>query len=200
MRRHSKAGDDPRRRKTAPKRRRAPKSARRRRPAAPGLAAKIARLRRELNEASELKQATSEVLRVIASSTVDLERVFATILANAVRVCDAANGAINRWDGETLQLVATHNMPPAFAELRKLAPYRPDENSASGRLLMHKSIVHIPDLAADRAYAARSPTTVAAVELAGAGATPAGPAVKEDGPRGSVAVRPPGEHAVYYQQ
>ena len=83
MRRHSKAGDGPRRRKTAPKRNHALKPARRRRSAAPSLAAKMARLRRELNEASELQKATSDVLRVIASSTGDLERVFATILANA---------------------------------------------------------------------------------------------------------------------
>jgi signal transduction histidine kinase len=187
MRRHSKAGSDPRRRKTAAKRSHAPKPARRR-SAAPSPAAKIARLRRELNEASELQKATSEVLRVIASSTGDLEGVFATILANAVRVCDAYSGAINRWDGETLQLIATHNMPPAFAEARRLAPYRPDENSASGRLLMSKSIVHIPDLAADRAYAARSPTTVAAVEQGGIRTTLAIPMLKEDELVGSFTV------------
>jgi signal transduction histidine kinase len=187
MRRHSKAGSDPRRRKTAPKRSHAPKPARRR-SAAPSPAAKVARLRRELNEASELQKATSEVLRVIASSTGDLEGVFATILANAVRVCDAYSGAINRWDGETLQLIATHNMPPAFAEARRLAPYRPDENSASGRLLMSKSIVHIPDLAADRAYAARSPTTVAAVEQGGIRTTLAIPMLKEDELVGSFTV------------
>src|SRR5580692_1265722 len=180
MRRHSKAGDSPRRRKTAPKRGRAPKPAHRRRSSSPSPAAKIAQLRRELDEASELQKATSEVLRVIASSTGDLERVFETILANAVRICDAATGAINRWDGEILQLVATHNMPAAFAEARKLAPYRPDENSASGRLLMQKALVHIPDLAADRAYAARSPTTVAAVEIAGVRTTLAVPMFKDD--------------------
>ena len=188
MRRHSKAGDSPRRRKAAPKRGRAPKPTHRRRSSAPSPAAKIARLERELNEASELQKATSEVLRVIASSTGDLERVFETILANAVRICDAANGAINRWDGEILQLVATHNMPAAFAEARKLVPYRPDENSASGRLLMHKAIVHIPDLAADRAYAARSPTTVAAVELAGVRTTLAVPMFKDSELVGSFTV------------
>src|ERR1700722_1106548 len=112
MRRHSKAGDGPRRRKTAPKHSGAPKPPRRRRSAAPSSATTIARLRRELDEASELQKATSEVLHVIASSTGDLERVFETILANAVQISDAANGAINRWDGEILQLVATHNMPP----------------------------------------------------------------------------------------
>src|ERR1700730_7151152 len=192
MRRHSTAGSDPRRRKTAPKRSQAPKSGRRRRSSAPSPAVKIAQLRREFAEASELQKATSEVLRVIASSTGDLERLFETILANAVRLCDAANGAINRWDGEILQLVATHNMPPAFAEARKLVPYRPDENSASGRLLMHKAIVHIPDLAADRAYAARSPTTVAAVELAGVRTTLAVPMFKDDELVGSFTVGRPG--------
>src|ERR1700722_13417 len=188
MRRHSKAGDGPRRRKTAPKRSGPPNPPRRRRSAAPSSAAKIARLKRELGEASELQKATSEVLHVIASSTGDLERLFETILANAVRICDAANGAINRWDGEILQLVATHNMPPAFAEARKLAPYRPDENSASGRLLMQKAIVQIPDLAADQAYAAPNPTTVAAVELAGVRTTLAVPMFKDDELVGSFTV------------
>src|SRR5580704_10060298 len=187
MRRHSKAGDGPRRRKSAPRRSHAPKPARRS-SSAPGPTAKIARLRRALNEALELQKATSEVLRVIASSTGDLERLFETILANAVRICDAANGAINRWDGEILQLVATHNMPPAFAEARKLVPYQPDENSASGRLLMHKAIVHIPDLAADHAYVARSPTTVAAVELAGVRTTLAVPMFKDNELVGSFTV------------
>jgi signal transduction histidine kinase len=187
MRRHSKAGDGPRRRKTAPKRSHASKPARRRRSSAPSPAVKIARLRRELDEASELQKATSEVLHVIASSTGDLERLFETILANAVRVCDAANGAINRWDGETLQLVATHNLPPAFAEARKLAPH-PDENSASGRLLLHKTIVHIHDLAADRAYAARNPTTIAAVELGGVRTTLAIPMFKDNELVGSFTV------------
>jgi signal transduction histidine kinase len=180
MGRQSSAGGDPRRRNSGPKRGSARKLVRRRRAAAPHSAAKIARLRRELNAASELQKATSEVLRVIASSTADLEQVFATILKNAVRVCDADTGAINRWDGEYLQLVATHNMPPAFAEARRLAPYRPDENSASGRLLMHRSLVHIHDLAADRAYLGRSPTTVAAVEHAGVRTTLAIPMWKDD--------------------
>jgi signal transduction histidine kinase len=188
MRRHSKAGDGPRRGKDAPRRSPAPKAARRRNASTTSPAARIARLKRELNEAAELQKATSEVLRVIASPTGDLAHVFETILANAVRVCEAGTGAINRWDGELLQLVATHNMPAAFVEARKLAPYRPDENSASGRLLMTRSLVHIPDLAADRAYAARSPTTVAAVELARVRTTLAVPMFKDDELVGSFTV------------
>jgi hypothetical protein len=48
----------------------------------------------------------------------DLKPVFATMLGNAVRICDAKWGTIHRWEGDALQLMATHNLPPAFAEAR----------------------------------------------------------------------------------
>ena len=69
---------------------------------------------RDLTESLEQQTATSEVLQVISSSPGDLEPVFATMLENAVRICDAKFGNIYRWDGDALHLVATHNTPPAF--------------------------------------------------------------------------------------
>jgi hypothetical protein len=49
----------------------------------------------------------------------DLEPVFASMLENAVRICDAKFGNIYRWDGDALHLVASHNVPPAFADSRR---------------------------------------------------------------------------------
>ena len=77
----------------------------------------------DLTEALEQQTATSEVLQVISSSPGDLEPVFATMLENAVRICDAKFGNIYRWDGDALHLVATHNSPPAFAEARRRSPH-----------------------------------------------------------------------------
>src|SRR5262252_2690550 len=61
---------------------------------------------RELSESLEQQTATSEVLQVISSSPGDLEPVFAAVLENAVRICDAKFGYIYRWDGDALDLEA----------------------------------------------------------------------------------------------
>jgi signal transduction histidine kinase len=110
------------------------------------------------------------------------------MLANAVRLSDAHNGVINRWDGQELRLIATHDMPPAFTELRRRSPYRPGQHSASGRMLTTRQPVHIADLAADRAYTERNPPTVAAVELGGVRTTLAVPMFKDDELVGSFTV------------
>ena len=66
-----------------------------------------------------------------------------------------------------MHLVATHNMPQAFIELRKESAHRPHPHSAHGRVLATKSLIHIADLATDQAYLERNPPTVAVVEVAG---------------------------------
>ena len=65
---------------------------------------------------AEGQAATSEVLRVISSSSGDLEPVFETMLANATRLCQAKFGTLYLWDGAAFRVGALHNAPPAFAE------------------------------------------------------------------------------------
>jgi class 3 adenylate cyclase len=121
----------------------------------------------DLTESLEQQTATSEVLQVVSSSPGNLEPVFATMLEKAVRTCDAKFGHIFRWDGDALQLVAAHNTPPAFAELRRRSPLRTTNNLVS-RMIATKTLLHVTDLAADQSYAEeRDPTSVAAVEVGG---------------------------------
>jgi len=122
----------------------------------------------DLTEALEQQTATSEVLRVISSSPGDLEPVFATMLQNAVRICDATFGNIYRWDGEALHLAATHNAPPAYAEERRRSPHhRPSPKIGVGRMVATKKAVHVVDAVAEPAYTERHPAYVTAVELGG---------------------------------
>jgi GAF domain-containing protein/anti-sigma regulatory factor (Ser/Thr protein kinase) len=136
---------------------------------------------RELSEALDQQTATSEVLQVISSSPGDLEPVFATMLERAVRICQASFGNIHRWDGQGFELVATHNLPGAFAQARNRLPLvRPDAGNNMGRMLATKSVVHVADLAADDAYISRNPATVAAVEQGGVRTMLFVPMLKED--------------------
>ena len=122
---------------------------------------------RELTESLEQQTATAEVLRVISSSPGDLQPVFASMLENAVRICDAQFGNIYRWDGDALHLAAAHNIPPAFAEFRGRTPLRPNPKLAMGRMVATKAAVHVVDNAAEQAYIEREPSIVATVELGG---------------------------------
>ena len=121
----------------------------------------------DLTESLEQQTATSEVLRVISSSPGDLRPVFASMLENAVRICDAGFGNIYRWDGSALHLMAAHNTPPAFAEYRQRSPIRQDSTSVTARAIASKRVIQVADLAAEPAYIERNLERVATVELAG---------------------------------
>ena len=121
----------------------------------------------DLTESLEQQTATSEVLQVICSSPGDLQPVFATMLENAVRICDAKFGNIYRWDGDARHLMASHNTPAAFVEARRYSASRPGPETPSGRMIATKALVHVVDLAAEHSYAVRDPWTVDAVELGG---------------------------------
>ena len=137
-------------------------------PAASDLA-ELGRVTRERDEAREQQAATSEVLQVISRSQGDLQPVFAAILDNAVRLCQASFGDVYSWERDTLRLLASHNSPPAFAEDRRRSERSlPSPGSATARILATRQPVHIVDLATEPAYVKKSaPGMVAAVELGG---------------------------------
>ena len=111
------------------------------------IAIENARLLSELRQSLEQQTATSEVLGVISSSPGDLEPVFASMLKNAVRICDAKFGIMNFPEPGGVRPVAMHNVPEAFAELRRRDPvvhFGPKHPLA--RAAATKQVVHIPDL------------------------------------------------------
>ena len=60
----------------------------------------------DLTEALEQQTATSEVLSVISSSPGELDRVFQTMLENAVKICEGKFGFMLRYDGNAYHTMA----------------------------------------------------------------------------------------------
>ena len=147
------------------------------------------RLLNELRESLQQQTATSEVLKVISSSPGDLGPVFNTMLANAVHVCGANFGIMHRYDGGAFCNVAMHNVPPAFAEMRRSNPViRPSPGTGLGRVERTKKVVQILDLKSEQTYRDRVPATVAMVELAGARTLLVVPTLKDDVLLGTIAI------------
>src|SRR5262249_53809341 len=76
----------------------------------------------DLSEALEQQTATSEVLRVISSSPDALEPVFETMLANAVRLCEAKFGNLFLREGNAFRAVAVHSPSTTFVEWYRREP------------------------------------------------------------------------------
>jgi signal transduction histidine kinase len=131
------------------------------------LRAANADLKKKLAEALEQQTATSEVLSVISGSPGELEPVFQTMLANAVRICEAKIGSLYIREGDAFRTAATHNAPSAYVEARTRELVRPPPDTMLGRLAATKQVVHIADITTIASYLERNPFMVAAVELGG---------------------------------
>jgi len=106
----------------------------------------------DLTESLEQQTATSKVLEVISRSAFDLQAVFETVAESSVRLCGADRASIFRFDGELLRMVAAFNAPQGRKEYLTQNPIRLDRGSASGRAVLERRTVHIPDVSADPEY------------------------------------------------
>ena len=105
-------------------------------------------LSRELDEAREQQAATTDVLRIVGASSGDVKPVFQAILSNAVRICEAKFGILALYEGDSVfRAVATHNLPPAFAqraaERRDRLGFRAHRASTLGGVAATKRFLHV---------------------------------------------------------
>jgi signal transduction histidine kinase len=116
-----------------------------RKPPAIDAAARIALLEHRLNEALEQQSATSEVLRVIASSPIEIQPVLDAIATTAARLLDVADAYIMRVEGQLLRAVARHGSSPLWAIGATRAINR---DWVTGRAVVERKTVHVRDLQA----------------------------------------------------
>ncbi|HMK23653.1 MAG TPA: GAF domain-containing protein, partial [Terriglobales bacterium] len=101
---------------------------------------------RDLTEALEQQTATSEILRVISSSPTNLQPVLDTIARSAAHFCNASDVNVYRVGGDSYWVVARHGSIPVSPTDEHI-PVRRD--LVSGRAIIERSVVHVPDLLAE---------------------------------------------------
>jgi signal transduction histidine kinase len=110
------------------------------------------RLLHELRESLQQQTATADLLKTVSRTAFDLQRVLETLLENAVRICGAKHGMIYRYDGECCRAAAAYDAPPGSLELWERTPIRASRGTTTGRVLLERRPVQIPDVLADPEY------------------------------------------------
>jgi two-component system, NtrC family, sensor kinase len=111
------------------------------------------RLFNETKEALEQQTATSDILRVISSSPTDIQPVVDSIAAKALDLCQAKTGAVFRFDGELIHVVAAHSFSPKAVEAhRQTYPIPPGRGGTTARAILSRAVVYIPDIREDPEY------------------------------------------------
>ena len=136
---------------------------------------------RDLTEALEQQTATSEILRVIASSPTDIQPVLDTVAENAARLCDSSDAQIFRVEADILRLVAMFGPMPAVNE------FSITRGTPTGRAIIDRQTIHVNDVAAE--VETEFPESKVIQRVTGARTILAMPLLREGIPIGAINVR-----------
>jgi GAF domain-containing protein len=140
----------------------------------------------DLSESLEQQTATAEVLSVISRSSGDLDPVFASILSNAMRICEAKFGGLFLSEGPGFRSVAQQGPLLDWWERDPLLDIRQHPGLPLSRVAETKAVVHVANLAAEAASNASDAYFVALVETAGVRTVLGVPMFKDNGLVGAI--------------
>jgi two-component system, NtrC family, sensor kinase len=107
----------------------------------------------ELTESLEQQTATANVLRVISTSSTDIQPVLDTIVRTAGELCASEYAALFRLQDGNYHAAAWNNAAAEWAKYHLEHPIRVDRGSLVGRTALERSAIHIVDCLADPEYA-----------------------------------------------
>ena len=129
----------------------------------------------DLQEALDYQTATSDVLKVISRSTVDLGPVLETLVVTAARLCEADMAFVLRRRGEEFHAAASIGFTDAYRAFLKIHPITAGRGSVTGRVAQERRAIQIPDVAADPEY-----TMTESITLSGQRTALGVPLLRED--------------------
>src|SRR5499426_3359890 len=106
-------------------------------------------LAQELAEAHRREAATAEVLKAINRSTFNLQDVLDSLVKSAVQLTGTETALIFRQDGEVYRAAAIYDPDPERSEAAKQNPAPKGRQSATGRAVLERRVVHIHDVLDD---------------------------------------------------
>jgi hypothetical protein len=168
---------------TRVKRREAPAAARRRGPS-PNLQRVLDERTSELAEAREQQTTTAAVLKLISSSSFDLQKVLDAVVESAARLCEADMACIVRSHSSYSEFMAVYRFSQAFLDVASSTPIAPGRWTLAGRVMVERRAVRIDDVLADSEY-----TFSAAQKIAGFRSGLGVPLMREGVPIAVIAAR-----------
>ena len=116
---------------------------------------------RDLSEALMQQTATADVLKAISRSAFDLDTVLETLIATALRLCDATYGEIFRRHGDFYRYAASRmDVDPAYLHHERAAEIPPGRGTLIGRVALENRAVEIVDAWTDPEYAEKEEARV----------------------------------------
>jgi GAF domain-containing protein len=150
---------------------------------------------RQLTEALEQQTATSQILRVIASSPTDIQPVLNVVAENAARLCGSLDSQIYRVEGGLVRKVASYGVSSPVLAVGETRPI--SRGSASGRAILDQQTTIIEYAQADTGL---DPSLIANSIRQGIKTTLAVPLLREGSPIGAITIRRTESHPFSEEQ
>jgi GAF domain-containing protein/anti-sigma regulatory factor (Ser/Thr protein kinase) len=107
---------------------------------------------RDLEESLQQQTATAEVLKVISRSAFDLQAVLTTLAESARELCGASFVTLFMREADEMRLRAESGCTPQIVAFLRAHPIRAGRETFTGRVMLSREAVHLPDVLADPEY------------------------------------------------